>query len=114
MPCVGGPAYWAPLGNRLSALSSDAMLRVFMPRWIPPGCCAELRSSRSPSSVHHVRSVATRCLQEVRPPAPRVLTAQIAPVIALTALTTLELSDAPVHAPVHARDPDVLSTCYGT
>jgi len=33
-------------------------------------------------------------------------------IITLTALTALELSDAPVHEPVHGRGADVLSSCY--
>jgi len=46
-------------------------------------------------------------LREVRPHAPSVLPAQIARIIALTALTTLGLPGAQVHEPVHARRPHV-------
>ena len=50
-------------------------------------------------------------LQEVRPHAPSVLAAQMAPVIALTALITLGLSDPPVHEPVHGRGAQFSSPC---
>jgi hypothetical protein len=40
-------------------------------------------------------------LQEIRPPTRWALAAQIARIIAVTALTPLGLSDAPVHEPVH-------------
>ena len=42
-------------------------------------------------------------LQEVRPGTPRALAAQMTRIIALMALTTLGLSGAPVHEPVHAE-----------
>ena len=51
-------------------------------------------------------------LQEVRPQAPCALAAQMARIIALTAVTTLGLSGAPVHEPVHARGSDVPPSCY--
>ena len=44
--------------------------------------------------------------------APYALAAQMTQIIALTALTTLELSCEPFHEPFHARDAHVPSSCY--
>ena len=41
-----------------------------------------------------------------------VLAAQMTRIIAPAALTTLGLSGAPVHEPVHARGPSAPSSCY--
>jgi hypothetical protein len=51
-------------------------------------------------------------LQEVRPRAPSVLAAQMARITVLTALTTLGLSGAPVHEPVHGQGAHIPSSCY--
>jgi hypothetical protein len=51
-------------------------------------------------------------LQEVRPDAPSALAAQMTWIVALTALTTLGLSDEPFHEPFHARSSHVPSSCY--
>ena len=51
-------------------------------------------------------------LQEVRPHAPSVLTAQIARIIALMALAVLGLSGESFHEPFHASNSNALPLCY--
>ena len=50
------PPTGQPMSKRVPVLSSDATRWLCMPRWIPAGCWAGLRSSPSPSKSHDVPS----------------------------------------------------------
>jgi hypothetical protein len=73
-------------------------------RWLCGG--AEMSSLACPYVLARLEPL-TGCLQVVRPLALSPLAAPMAQAIALTALATLGLSDAPVHEPVHGRDPPI-------
>jgi hypothetical protein len=77
------------------------MVSVMQPTLVDPGASR----AETPSYLEPVSGIEplTCRLQEVRHYARWALAAQMAQIIALTALTTLGLSGAPVHEPVHGR-----------